>query len=94
MYSIVFNNTSNKQKAKISKFKIFVLCDHWVIYDPKFKFLIKRKIRFNHKFCYVISVNGLPLDIVVVGFKNRAILPEMVLFLEKTMKLAILRWLN
>ena len=83
MYSIAFNNTSNKQKAKISKFKVFVLCDHWVIYDPKFKFLVKRKIRFNHKFCYAISVNGLPLDIIVVGFKNRAILPEIVLFLEK-----------
>ena len=40
----------------------------WVIYDPKFKFLIKRRIRFNHKFCYVISVKGLPLDIIVVGF--------------------------
>ena len=38
------------------------------IYDPKFKFLIKRKIRFHHKFCYVISVNGLPLNIIVVGF--------------------------
>ena len=68
MYSIVSNNTSNKQKAKISKFKFFVLCDYWLIYDPKFKFLIKRKIRFNHKFCYVISVKGLSSDIIVVGF--------------------------
>ena len=68
MYSIVFSNKNNKQKAKISKFKFFVLCDHWVVYDPKFKFLIKRKIRFYHKFCYVISVKGLQLDIIVVGF--------------------------
>ena len=67
MYSIVFSNKNNKKKAEISKFKVFVLCDHWVIYDPKFKFLIKRKIRFHHKFCYVISVKGPPLDIIVVG---------------------------
>ena len=88
MYSIVFNNTSNKQKAKISKFKVFVLCDHWVIRDPKSKFLINRKIRFNRKFCNVISVKGLPLDIIIVGFRNREILPEMVLFLEKNHKIS------
>ena len=68
MYSIVFSNTNSTQTAKISKFKVFLLCDHRVIYDPKFKFLIKRKIRFNHKFCRVISVKGLSLDIIVVGF--------------------------
>ena len=43
MYSIVFSNKNNKQKTKISKFKVFVLCDHWIIYDPKFKFLLKEK---------------------------------------------------
>ena len=69
MYSIVFSNTNNKQTAKISKFKVFLLCDHWFIYDPKLKFLIKRKIRFHHKFYCVISVKGLPpLDIIIVGF--------------------------
>ena len=47
MYSIVFSNTNNKQKAKILKFKVFMFCDHWVIYDPKFQFLIRRKIRFH-----------------------------------------------
>ena len=50
MYSIVFSNKNNKQKAKISKFKVFVLCDHWVIYDPKFKFLSKRKFMFPVSF--------------------------------------------
>ena len=64
----MFSNTNNTQIAKISKIKVFLPCEHWVIYDPKFKFLIKRKIRFNDKFCYVISVKGLLLDIIVVGF--------------------------